>query len=181
MADSIAQDGLARVLIIDEMNRANLPKVFGELMYLLEYRDQDIRLMHRERFSLPKNLYIIATMNTADRSTKSLDLALRRRFDFFELPPDASVLRGYFSERDHTNELGESLYAGLEALNAELQSRMGDRHYQVGHSYLMKPLMDGAALRRVWKHQLLPLIEDYFYDRPSVAEEFAFDRFWGNA
>jgi len=72
------------VLVIDEMNRANLPSVFGELLYLLEYRDSEIRLLHRARFSLPPNLYVIGTMNTADRSIRSVDTAMRRRFDIFD-------------------------------------------------------------------------------------------------
>jgi hypothetical protein len=177
LADDMAQDGLPRVLIIDEMNRANLPKVFGELMYLLEYRDQDIRLMHRARFSLPRNLYIIGTMNTADRSAKNLDLALRRRFDFFDAPAREDVLRSYFAMSEHDNALGEELFQGFAALNGLLETRI-DKHHQVGHSYLMKPEMSADALRRIWLRQLLPLIEDYFFDRPQGAEEFAVETFW---
>jgi hypothetical protein len=83
-------------LVVDEMNRANLPRVFGELMYLFEYRDKTIRLQYSEAFSLPANLRFIGTMNTADRSIRSIDIALRRRFDVFELKPDSGVLSRYF-------------------------------------------------------------------------------------
>jgi 5-methylcytosine-specific restriction protein B len=177
LVEDMAKDGHPRVLVIDEMNRANIPKVFGELMYLLEYRDQDIRLMHRERFSLPRNLYIIGTMNTADRSAKALDIALRRRFDFIELPPRSDILRAYYESPGPTNGLGEELYAGFDSLNGALTSRL-DRHFTVGHSYLMRPQMSAAELRRTWNRQLYPLIEDYFFDRPVVAEEFTIDTFW---
>jgi len=180
MVDDMAEDGQARVLIIDEMNRANVPKVFGELMYLLEYRDQDIRLMYRERFSLPRNLYIVGTMNTADRSAKNLDIALRRRFDFFELLPRVDILRKYYDEPNHENELGEELFSGFEALNSALSSRL-DRHYTVGHSYLMKSVINGGELRRIWDRQIFPLIEDYFYDRPVISEEFSIQTFWPSA
>ncbi|MET0886820.1 MAG: DUF3578 domain-containing protein [Mycetocola sp.] len=179
MADAIESDGMPRVLIIDEMNRANLPTVFGELMYLLEYRDQSIRLMHRERFSLPRELYIIGTMNTTDRSVKNLDLALRRRFDFFELGPDVNVLRGFYSATGHSNRLGDTLFDGFQNLNAALTEIL-DRHSQIGHSYFMKSELTSAILTRVWDHQLLPLIEDYLFDQPDRLDEFTLDRFWPN-
>ena len=103
MANEIAERDETRVLIIDEMNRANLPRVFGELMFLLEYRDNSIKLLYSENFSLPPRFTIIGTMNTADRSIRSLDIALRRRFDIFECPPDPTILEHYFRER--TNEV----------------------------------------------------------------------------
>lgn len=176
LADDIAKDSLPRVLIIDEMNRANLPKVFGELMFLLEYRDQDVRLVHRERFSLPRNLYIIGTMNTADRNARNIDLALRRRFDFYELPASGDVLRRHYSTR--ANDLGVQLFDGFEALNRSIEERMGDRHLQVGHSYLMRDEMNRVELERIWKHQIGPLLEDYFFDRPSLLEGLSVDEFW---
>ena len=178
LADDIEADGQPRVLIIDEMNRANIPRVFGELMFLLEYRDHDIRLMHRERFSLPKNLYVIATMNTSDRSTQSMDVALRRRFDFFELAPDVTILRKHYASPENENLVGDSLFDGFEDLNRELVADMGDRHHQIGHSYLMRRSMSPLALKRTWDQQLAPLLEDYFFDRPEVAEAYTSERFW---
>jgi hypothetical protein len=118
LARRIEEDGLPRVLIIDELNRANVPKVFGELMYLLEYRDDKISLQLSESFSLPSNLYIIGTLNTADRSVQGLDLALRRRFDFFEIVPDVNILRSHFQSGFGENKIGEKLFVGFEKLNS---------------------------------------------------------------
>lgn len=177
MADEIAKDGLPRVLIIDEMNRANIPRVFGELMYLLEYRERDIQLLHRAKFSLPKGLYIVGTINTADRSVQSLDLALRRRFDFFDVPPDTRVLRKFFDQESHENALGEALFNGFDALNAQLLATLGPS-YLVGHSYLMRGTITRQVLLKVWKRQLLPLLGDYFFDQPSALDDYSFERFW---
>ena len=181
IVDEIDKDGQARVLILDEMNRANLARVFGELMFLLEYREQSINLLHRASFSLPKNLYIIGTMNTADRSAKTIDIALRRRFDFFELKPNVQVLRDFYALPTNTNELGEELFDGFEALNSHVESLMGDRHYQIGHSYLMKTHLDKVELRKIWKQQLQPLIEEYFFDRPEIVRDFLINTYWRNA
>lgn len=181
MVDEIDKDGQARVLILDEMNRANLARVFGELMFLLEYREQSINLLHRSSFSLPKNLYIIGTMNTADRSAKTIDIALRRRFDFFELKPNVQVLRDFYASPENTNELGEELFEGFEALNSQVESLMGDRHYQIGHSYLMKTRLDKHELRKIWKQQLQPLLEEYFFDRPEIVRDFLINTYWRNA
>src|SRR5690606_11871441 len=83
------------VLVIDEINRADLSRVFGELMYLLEYRDREVPLSGGQRFSIPSNVRIIGTMNTADRSIALVDYALRRRFAFLRLSPNFHVLRRY--------------------------------------------------------------------------------------
>jgi hypothetical protein len=176
IANLIEQDGNPRVLIIDEMNRANLPRVFGELMYLLEYRGQQLNLMYQEEFSLPPNLFIIGTMNTADKSIKGIDLALRRRFDFFEVPPSVEVLRGHYASRP--NNLGESLYKGFKDLNHEVAADMGDRHHGIGHSFFMQDSFDRSDLVDVWELQLAPLLEDYFYDRPHLMEKYSLDKFW---
>ena len=87
--------------MIDEMNRANLPRVLGELMYLFEYRDEQIALQYSPSFELPREMLFIGTMNTADRSIRSLDIAMRRRFDVFDCPPDAGILARYSANR-HT-------------------------------------------------------------------------------
>lgn len=181
IVDEIDKDGQARVLILDEMNRANLARVFGELMFLLEYREQSINLLHRASFSLPKNLYIIGTMNTADRSAKTIDIALRRRFDFFELKPNVQVLKEFYALPANTNELGEELFDGFEALNSQVESLMGDRHYQIGHSYLMKTRLNKVELRKIWKQQLQPLLEEYFFDRPEIVRDFLINTYWRNA
>ena len=177
LVEKIEEDGLPRVLIIDEMNRANLPRVFGELMYLLEYRDSEINLMHREAFSLPRELYIIGTMNTADRSTRSIDIALRRRFDFFEVFPDVSILRAHYQSGQNANSVGEELFTGFEELNRRLTERLS-KHFTVGHSYFMQKDFSPQDLQRIWKHQVFPLIEEYFFSSPTELDNFPIKDFF---
>lgn len=174
LAQDINADGRSRVLVIDEMNRANLPRVFGELLYLLEYRDEAVQLMLEESFRLPGELKIIGTMNTADRSAQGIDVALRRRFEFFELRPDAQVLRAHYAA-GATNVLGERLYEGFETLNRRLQEDLASGDLLIGHSYLMKPYMDDQVLGRVVRRQLRPLLEDYFFMDRARLSEYQFD------
>jgi len=179
LANEVVETGEARVLIIDEMNRANIPRVFGELMYLLEYRDSAISLMHTKSFTLPKDLFIIGTMNTADRSIRSIDLALRRRFDFFEVQPDVEILRSFYKAPGRTNELGEQLFSGFVKLNEELELEL-DRHFLIGHSFFMVDKFSRNELRRVWDQQVYPLIEEYFFASPDVAQRFQQNKYWPN-
>jgi 5-methylcytosine-specific restriction protein B len=152
------------VLIIDEINRGHLAKVFGELYYLLEYRNRSVRLLYGTEadpgFDLPRNLFIIGTMNTADRSIALVDTAMRRRFWFAELHPSAepvaSVLRRWL--RHHA--LPETAALLLDELN----SRIDDRDFRIGPSYLMRPSVHTAkGTDRVWRHQILPLLEEHHY------------------
>ena len=148
------------VLIVDEINRANLSRVFGELMYLLEYRDKKIRLAGEDNpFSIPENVYIIGTMNTADRSIALVDHALRRRFSFVHLAPDYDVLR---SQLERHNLHADSLVSALLTVNKNI----GDRNYEVGISFFLK---DGAGLARtlkdIWEGEIEPYLEEYFYDQ----------------
>ncbi len=148
------------VLIVDEINRGNVPKIFGELLFLLEYRDEQIPLMYSNdtRFGLPKNLFIIATMNTADRSIALVDAALRRRFYFVPfLPgeaPIAHVLGAWLASHGHGQEAADL----LKTLNA----RIGSDDIAIGPSYFMT---SGGPpnLERVWKHAILPLLEEHFF------------------
>ncbi len=169
------EDANARhFLIIDEINRGNIAKVFGELYYLLEYRGEEITLQYQEdedkKFSLPKNLYIIGTMNTADRSIALVDLALRRRFYFVEFHPDAepvrSVLRLWLEE--NAPEMGWVADV-VERANEQLRD---DRHAAIGPSYFMKPGLDDDMVDRVWKHSVLPYIEERRFGGEEVSEEF---------
>jgi 5-methylcytosine-specific restriction protein B len=176
MAAAIESDGKKRVLIIDEMNRANLPRVFGELLYALEYRDLEINLMLNQGFRLPSSLLIIGTMNSADKSIRALDAAFRRRFDFFRVAPDVRVLKDHFKARE--NSLGEELFRGFEELNNRLRSDIGESGYEVGHSYFMIDAMDARGLRRIWDRQLLPLIEDYFAGQESILSTYKLREFW---
>jgi hypothetical protein len=162
------------VLIIDEMNRANLPRVFGELMYLMEYRSEEIQLQYSPAFSLPRNLFFIGTMNTADRSIRSIDAALRRRFEIFECLPSRPVLENYYSE--HKNEV-KNLFDGFDLLNTELLGNLG-KHHTIGHTFFMQDNMTRDRLRGIWERQILPLIEEYFFDQSAILENFTFDAFW---
>ena len=114
-------------LIIDEINRGNLAKVFGELFFLLEYRNRDIRLQYQgdeeDDFSLPENLYIIGTMNTADRSIALVDLALRRRFYFIEFAADDGPIKGLLRRWLDTSELGHMEWVAdvIDLANQEIE------------------------------------------------------------
>lgn len=178
MAEEIEGSGSAHVLIVDELNRANIPRVFGELMYLLEYRDKAIDLQYSRDFELPGSLKIIATMNTADRSIRSIDVALRRRFDIFECPADAGILAAFYSYPDRTTSIA-NLVEGFGALNAALTEQL-DRHHTIGQSFFMKDAYSKTDLMRAWTRQIRPLIEDYFFDQPDVVDAFKVDTFWPN-
>jgi 5-methylcytosine-specific restriction protein B len=162
-------------IIIDEANRANLPRVLGELLFLFEYRNEAIALQYTKEFRLPSNLMFIGTMNTADRSIRSVDAALRRRFEVFELAPNSDALRTFFAETDQQG--GDQLAAGLDALNAALSHDI-DRHHTIGHSFLMKRDMSPRRLRDIWNRQVFPLIEEYFFDQPDLASSYTIERFW---
>jgi len=162
------------VIIMDEANRANLPRVMGELLYLLEYRDQTISLQLSKEFKLPSNLKFIATMNTADRSIRSIDAAMRRRFEIFELAPDAHVLERYFNSIALPSAI---VIEGLSRLNEHL-TRDLDRHHTIGHSFFMRNDMSPKVLRDIWMRKLLPLIEEYYYDQPDGMGALSVNQLW---
>lgn len=156
-----AQDSDNRyLLIIDEINRGNIAKIFGELITLLE-DDKRGRLpvtlpYSQETFTVPRNLYVVGTMNTADRSIALLDIALRRRFEFVELEPEYDIAQ--------INRAVEGVHLGqlLKSINDKI-TVMIDHDHQIGHSYLMK-VSSGAELHRAWYKKILPLIQEYFYN-----------------
>jgi hypothetical protein len=167
-ARAAAQPSRPHVLLIDEINRGNLPRIFGELLYLLEYRDQAIDLPYSRRsFRLPANLYLLATMNAADRSVASIDAALRRRFSFLEMQPDAGILSAWLTAHPPLAGPGfrERVLGLFERLNARLKSELG-AHAQVGHSYFMVEGLDETRLEMVWRHQIRPLLEEHFFNQP---------------
>jgi 5-methylcytosine-specific restriction protein B len=174
LAKEITSTHDTRVLIVDEMNRANLPKVFGELMYLLEYRDEPIDLAYSKGFKLPVRFLLIGTMNTADRSIRSIDLALRRRFEVFECPPSVAILERYYDK--NRNDV-PNLLQGFDKLNEGLTAKL-DRHHTIGHTFFMHPVFDVTRLNRVWNRQIGHLIDEYFWDQPDLSAEFTIDRFW---
>jgi 5-methylcytosine-specific restriction enzyme B len=152
------------VLIVDEINRANLSRVLGELMYLLEYREQSISLAGGRRFSIPKQVRIIGTMNTADRSIALVDYALRRRFAFLPLKPNYDLLR---AKLVGTSFSTESLIQVLQELNEAI----GDEHYALGVTYFLEPSI-GDHLQDVWQTEIEPYLEEYFFDRPGDVASF---------
>ena len=167
-------------LIIDEINRGNLGKVFGELYYLLEYRDEAIRLQYSDRpFSLPGNLYVIGTMNTADRSIALVDWALRRRFHFVEFHPDKPPVNGVLREwlSEHTRGM-EWVADVVDKANARLKDR-GAAEAAVGPSYFMQPGLDEEKVERIWKHSVLPYIEERLFGVEGVADAFALAKLRG--
>jgi DNA polymerase III delta prime subunit len=174
LVESMAAPDQLTILVIDEMNRANLPKVFGELTYLFEYRDEPVNLQYSNGFSLPPGLRFIGTMNTADRSIRSIDLALRRRFDVFDCPADAGILERYYDTR--VSEVPD-LIPGFVALNSALAADL-DQHHTVGQTFFMADPMTPERLRHTWEHKVRPLIEEYFFDRADLAEPYTVERFW---
>lgn len=151
-------------LIIDEINRGDISRIFGELIMLIEVnkRNKDIILpLSNELFRVPENVYIVGTMNTADRSIALLDVALRRRFGFIEFMPNYSLLEGVSFE-------GLPLAKWLKVINKGILENIGKdaRNLQIGHSYFLedgKPIRDIHKFKAIVKEDIMPLIEEYCY------------------
>lgn len=170
LAEEALKDiGSKYYLVIDEINRGNISKIFGELVTLVE---EDKRCDNqnngycatlpysKKKFSVPKNLYVIGTMNTSDRSIALVDLALRRRFEFVEMVPDPELLGN--------EKVGDvDIKALLKTLNGRIK-KLGERDKQIGHAYFMDgegPIRDIRRLKDVWFYKVLPLLNEYFYGR----------------
>ena len=152
------------VLIVDEMNRADLAAVFGELLLLLEYRGQSARLPYsQEPFGVPENLLLLGTMNTADRSLALVDFALRRRFHAFGLRPDRKVLSRWLDAHDDPSDLPLRVFDLIA-------DRVGADPAAPGHSYWMDS-DDAATLERTWTFQVHPYLAELWFDRPDRLEE----------
>lgn len=159
-------------LIIDEINRGDIPRIFGELLTLLE-KDKRGRIVNLpvsgESFNVPDNIYLVGTMNTADRSIALLDTALRRRFGFIEIMPDPKVL-------GDTVINGIPLSAWLEMLNHRILQSVGRdaRNLQIGHAYLLengRPITNITQFSRVLRDDIIPLLEEYCYEDYEVLEK----------
>ncbi|AMA73192.1 hypothetical protein ACH33_10185 [Aneurinibacillus sp. XH2] len=158
----------AYVMIIDEINRANTAKVFGELLYALEYRNFPVPLPYsKSKMVVPDNVYIIGTMNTADRSLSQLDFALRRRFPFARFSPyeTEQALERYLKR--HYPDL-----AWLAEAVHEANRRIGNFDFWLGHGYFMNRGLSAEKIRRIWKYEIIPYLEEYFICEPERVHEF---------
>jgi hypothetical protein len=158
----------ACVLIIDEINRANLARVFGELMYGLEYREREVPLAAGGTLRIPPHVRILGTMNTADRSIALVDHALRRRFAFLALYPNYDVLRRYHARTGFP-------VAGLIRVLQRMNAQVGDPHYHVGITFFLHADL-AKVLEDIWRMEIEPYLEEYFFDQPEKARAFAWDR-----
>lgn len=166
--------------IIDEINRGNLSKIFGELFMLIENdkRGVSLQLLYSdEKFSVPKNIYIIGMMNTADRSLAMLDYALRRRFAFFEIKPGFTTdgFREYRMSLE--NEKFDKLIACVESLNNVISNDelLGDG-FCIGHSYfcnLSPDTIDDQVLSGIVEYELIPLLKEYWFDEPTKVKDWS--------
>ena len=162
------------ILIIDEINRGNISKIFGELITLIEpskriEEDEEIRVKlpySGDNFGVPSNLYIIGTMNTADRSIAQIDTALRRRFVFEEMMPKPKLLSNIKILKSNGEDTDINVEKILEAINERIEY-LYDREHTIGHSYFMDLLKDGcntkAKLDEIFRVNIIPLLAEYFY------------------
>lgn len=165
--------------IIDEINRGNLSKIFGELMMLIECdkRGEKLRLLYKDEwFTVPKNVRIIGMMNTADRSLAMMDYALRRRFAFFDFSPafSADGFKKYLADKN-SEKLGK-LIEVIEKLNNAISNdeSLGDG-FRIGHSYFYttKDITDGW-LKSVVEYEVIPLLKEYWFDEPTKVRDWTF-------
>jgi len=161
------------VLIIDEINRANLSQVFGELMYLLDDRQDTARfitLASGKLFRIPTNVRIIGTMNTADRSIALVDNALRRRFAFIPLYPNYELLQNYH-DREQTGFPVNKLIGILKNVNRAINNK----HYELGISFFLTKTL-GEDIQDIWQMEIEPYLEEYFFDNQAKMDEFLWDK-----
>ena len=156
------------ILILDEMNRAPLARVFGELMYLLEYRDQAVPLAGGGEFAIPENVILLGTMNTADRSIALVDFALRRRFAFLEMTPNYALLRQFHEETTGVDI--EALVRQLQRINQLID----DPAYALGVSFFLTTAL-ADEVGSIWQTEIEPYLVEYFFDRPERMDPFR----WG--
>lgn len=164
---------LTHVLIVDEINRGNVAKVFGELYFLLEYRKKDVSLQYSDTpFSLPPNLLIIGTMNTADRSIALVDAALRRRFHFVpffpDQPPIAGLLRRWL-------EAKKPELAWIADVVDSANDRLDDRNFAIGPSHFLRDDLNQQLIELIWDHSVVPYLGEHFFGQEEQLVDFSID------
>ena len=177
------------VLLLDEINRANISKIFGELLVLIENdkrgKENSIKLIYKsdEDFYLPKNLYVIGLMNTADRSLKVVDYALRRRFKFFTFEPEFEnpEFKNFLKRNNVNSNTADKIIRNLTVLNQKISDDSFDlgAGYCIGHSFFCpqgnKESYENDWYEEIIKNQIIPLIEEYYFDKPDTIEEISED------
>jgi len=159
------------VLVIDEINRANLSKVLGELFFLLEYRDRKVTLQYSDdAFTLPANLFIIGTMNTADKSIALVDAALRRRFHFHGFFPDQPPIAGLL---ERWLQLNNPAMKWVAKMVDQANEKLNERDLAIGPSHFMKSELNDELLDRIWARSVIPYLEDHFFDEPGRVSDFS--------
>ena len=162
------------VLIIDEINRGNIPRIFGELMFLLENRGQSTDLpFSKKPFSIPRNIVVIGTMNSTDRSVALMDLALRRRFHFVSMDPRKDVLLSWLSSQGKSKSVA-NLFARL---NESLGKDGVEAERLVGHAHFMSQNLSDEFLQLIWEGTIEPLVNEYFFADPDKTKRYAYDKF----
>lgn len=160
-----AKEDAYHVMVIDELNRADLNAVLGELLYCLEYRGDEVELPYsRQRFSIPENVILLATMNTADRSLALVDFAMRRRFHAFPLEPNRDVLKGWLAEHPEDSDTALRFFDLIS-------ERVGAWEAAPGHSYWMAEDLTPEGLDRVWRYELRPYLGEYWGERRQLLEQ----------
>jgi MoxR-like ATPase len=159
------------VLLIDEINRGNVAKVFGELYFLLEYRDKSVQLQYSAdtEFSLPRNLWLIGTMNTADRSIALMDAALRRRFYFVPFFPSEKPIKGLLRRWLRREKPNMEWVADVVDL---ANDKLGDRHAAIGPSHFLRKDLDKSWVKLIWKHSVLPYLAEQFFGEEERLADF---------
>jgi len=162
------------VLLIDEINRGNLPRILGELLFLLERREETAQLPYSKKpFSIPRNVIILGTMNSSDRSIALMDLALRRRFHFVTMEPRREILRAWLK----ANKKPLWIEDVFRRLNDALRSEHIDNDRLVGHAHFMSNNLNEEYLELIWEGTIEPMLREYFFTEPERLAKFHLENF----
>jgi hypothetical protein len=173
---AIKDPNASYVFLLDEINRGNVPQIFGELLSLLEYRGKEMTLPYsKEAFVIPQNVLLIGTMNSADRSIALMDFAIRRRFEFVPFLPDRIALKNALSKSDCKMDISRILTL-FDTLNSFIVSELG-QDFQLGHSFLIRPGMTEDELTSIWQFSIFPTLQEYFFDRPDKVTRLRLEDF----